>query len=129
MCVFLIKVRGIVNINLSIAHAAPKQMDEYEKYFKRVGAAPIYLKSRLERDQALPQVMMTQAPPNDGESRRFCEALAFVVGLGEADGKVLPADVFRLIMDMLMARWDALRGVSSGKQVEKWFAQQQPKST
>lgn len=124
VCAFLINVRRIVDINFKISHAVPEHMDEVEKYFKRVGAVSIYLKSRMEKDQAFPQVMMTQPAPDDDKGRRFRNMVAFVVGLGEVDGKVLPAGVFKLIMDMIMARWHPLRGEDLGKEVEEWFSKQ-----
>ena len=83
MCAFLINVRRIVDINFKISHAAPEHMDEVEKYFKRVGAVPIYLKSRMEKDQVFPQVVMTLPVPDDDKGCRFRNMVAFVVGLGE----------------------------------------------
>jgi hypothetical protein len=100
----VVKLRRIV-----ITHtgdAAPYCTRDQKKR-KSASELPTPFDSRVRRGKALPSV--TLAMPEPGYDDRCRKALAFVVGLEGPGGKRLPSGVFRLMMDMLIVRWDPLR--------------------
>jgi hypothetical protein len=54
----------------------------------------------------------------DGEEGRKLQiTLAFLLGVeGGPEGEGMPRDIFRVVLDMLMPRWDPLRRGLAGKE-------------
>lgn len=85
------------------------------------GVVPSYLQHRVAEGQPLPHVSMTpqSVDRNDEDEKglKFRILLAFLVGMGGGpDGKVMPAGVFRMVLDLLMPSWDPRRnrGIRGG---------------
>lgn len=46
----------------------------------------------------------------DDERRALCTLLTFVLGMGGGpQGTGIPREVFRVVLDLLMPKWDSLR--------------------
>jgi hypothetical protein len=80
---------------------------------------PSFVQDRLARGQPLPGVVLAaEAGGEDDEQkgREFKTTLAFLVGMegGPVAGGVMPRDVFRVALDMLMPSWDPLKHKAVG---------------
>ena len=106
----VVKIRRIVATHTG--DAAPYCTRGHKKR-KPASELPTPFDSRVRRGGALPNV--TLAEPEPGDDYRCRKALAFVVGLEGPGGKRLPSGMFHLVMDMLMVRWDPLRGMPGGE--------------
>lgn len=84
------------------------------------GVVPSYLQHRVIKGQPLSHVsimpdVLDHNDEDDEEGRKFRNLLAFLVGKGGGpDGKVLPAGVFRMVLDLLMPPWDPQRKHGKG---------------
>jgi len=73
--------------------------------------APSYIRSRVLHDLPLPCVELTPAG-SDGIEEKDRSMLAFLLGIdGGPENTGMPRDVFRVVLDLLMAwpSWDPLR--------------------
>ena len=54
---------------------------------------------------------------DEEEGRKLRTTLTFLLGIGGgSDGEGMPRDVFRVVLDMLMQRWDPLRRALAGEE-------------
>lgn len=76
-------------------------------------ATPSFLRGRVARGEPLPHVTLSALLVSNEEGvgdSQFNKALAFVTGMGGGpEGGGMPRDVFRVVVDMLMPRWDPQR--------------------
>jgi hypothetical protein len=80
-------------------------------------AMPPYLQGRAAQGQPLPRVVLRPLTGGheEEEDRKLRTTLTFLLGLGGGpEGEGMPRDVFRVVLDMLMPRWDPLRRGLSG---------------
>ena len=80
----------------------------------RNAIAPSYLQARMAQALPLPRVTFVPVMGGHGgeneESQKLRTMLAFVLAIGGGpEGHGMPRDVFRVVLDMLMPRWDPLR--------------------
>lgn len=82
--------------------------------------APSDLQSRVARGKPLPRLLlrrMVLTPVTGGhdeddeedEGHKLRVLVAFILGVGGPEGKGMPRDVFRLVLNLLMPTWDPLR--------------------
>jgi len=64
------------------------------------------------RGEPLPRLALAPLTggQDEAEDRNFHTTLTFLLGMdGGSEGEGMPRDVFRVVLDMLMPRWDPLR--------------------
>jgi hypothetical protein len=80
---------------------------------------PSYLQGRVARGWPLPRVVLAALTggQDEEEGRKLRTTLTFLLGIGGgSDGEGMPRDVFRVVLDMLMQRWDPLRRGLAGEE-------------
>ena len=81
-------------------------------------APPSYMQGRVGRGEPLPQVAVVPVTGRVKKRRQFRTMLAFLVGMRVGpEGKGMPRDVFRVVLDLLMPTWDPLRRGVAGAEM------------
>jgi len=79
------------------------------------------MQGRVARGEPLPQVAVVPVTGGDKRAkkrRQFRTMLAFLVGMRVGpEGKGMPRDVFRVVLDLLMPTWDPLRRGVAGAEM------------
>jgi len=73
---------------------------------------PSYLQARMLRGEPLPRLALAPltSGQDEAEDRNFHTTQTFLLGMdGGSEGEGMPRDVFWVVLDMLMPRWDLLR--------------------